>query len=205
MIKDLWFENNIASWEKALEDYWKFVQPRNLELEKKFDQLDVRVIEDIDDWYDFLLYEYFRWKYTAPNRYASTTMHFKKKYKNNRLQLNNIIASLFGFDKSNIKEGLILASQISGLGIAGASGLLSIIFPKHFATADQFVVKALRQIDTLEEHKKLLDMNPDSLRERDGVILIRIMRNKAFQLNNYFSTDFWTPRRIDMVLWAYRD
>lgn len=45
-------------------------------------------------------------------------------------------------------------------------------------------------------------MNIDNLKESDGVILIKIMRNKAFQLNLQFGITFWTPRKIDKILWA---
>ncbi len=35
-------------------------------------------------------------------------------------------------------------------------------------------------------------------------ILISIYRQKANELNIKFNTNFWTPRKIDMILWANR-
>jgi hypothetical protein len=46
-------------------------------------------------------------------------------------------------------------SRIRGLGIAGASGLLSVLFPEYFGTVDQFVVMSLLCINGLKERKSL--------------------------------------------------
>lgn len=70
-------------------------------------------------------------------------------------------------------------------------------------TVDQFVVLALLTIDDLPEHEYLGKMNPALLSLKDGVLLEEIMRQKALELNQKFQTDRWTPRKIDMVLWAY--
>jgi hypothetical protein len=103
-----------------------------------------------------------------------------------------------------VKAGLQAAMQIGGLGTAGASGLLSLLFPALYGTVDQFVVKALLQIPDLEERDELLSMNPEGLTVTQGVILIEIMKRKAQQLNELFGTQEWTPRKVDMVLWAVR-
>jgi hypothetical protein len=47
-------------------------------------------------------------------------------------------------------------------------------------------------------------MKPEQLRPADAVILIHIMRDKAMDLNTQFHTSVWTPRKLDMVLWADR-
>jgi len=100
------------------------------------------------------------------------------------------------------------------LGAAGASGPLAVLFPKWFGTADKFVVKALCKIVSLRERPKVLAMVPVGknakgkekdvqLNEKDAVLLIDIMRRKATDLNALFGPDHeWTPRKIDMILWA---
>ncbi len=109
---------------------------------------------------------------------------------------------LFASDKGNIRQGLALASSIRGLGTAGASGLLAILFPSHFGTVDQFAVKALAEVPELEERNLIAAMNPESLKLDEGVVLIQIMRRKAAELNRDFSATVWTPRKVDMVLWT---
>ena len=60
---------------EGLEDYWKFIKPSLRPLEREIQQLSPDVVRVMDgqQWYTFLLEKYFVWKYTAPNRYASTT------------------------------------------------------------------------------------------------------------------------------------
>ena len=97
------------------------------------------------------------------------------------------------------------AMQIRGLGTAGASGLLSLLFPALYGTVDQFVVKALLQVPDLPQRQQLERMNPEGLTVSQGVVLIEIMIRKAQQLNVQFDSRDWTPRKVDMVLWAVRD
>jgi hypothetical protein len=61
-----------------------------------------------------------------------------------------------------------------GLQYAGASGLLAVLFPKHFAMADRFVVEALREVESLLEKQRIAAMNAQSLNESDAVLLIDI-------------------------------
>jgi hypothetical protein len=45
-------------------------------------------------------------------------------------------------------------------------------------------------------------MNPEGLALKDGVLLIKIMRDKSDELNKKFNNKYWTPRRIDKILWC---
>lgn len=117
-------------------------------------------------------------------------------------ELEQIHFELFTFDIKDIKEGLEIANSIHGLGIAGASGLLAVLFPRYFGTVDQFVVKALDEIDNLPEKAMISKMNPENPTIKVGILLIKIMKNKADELNSIFNTFEWTPRDIDKILWA---
>jgi hypothetical protein len=98
---------------------------------------------------------------------------------------------------------LKIACEIRGLGTAGASGLLALLFPKDFGTADQFVVKRLQEINHPVYNTNLQSMTPEILKIKDAIILNQIMKEKASELNRKFKTDFWTPRKLDMILWAF--
>jgi len=205
-IFDLWHSSDTIAWEHALQRYWDFVQPRNLELEQALDALDLRRIQRLSpqEWYDFLHDEYFRWKYTAANRYATTTFQLKKYVDAQALgELDNVRQRLLRLNLNDVRAGLKTAKEIKGLGIAGASGLLSLMYPQNFATVDQFVVKALMAVPDLPEANALANMNPKQLRLRDGVLLISILARKADENNLLFGTRTWTPRKIDMVLWTF--
>jgi hypothetical protein len=205
-IRDVWNSTSANVWEQGLRDYWTYIKPSLLALEREIQQLNPESVRAMDaqQWYAFLLEKYFRWKYTAPNRYASTTKSLKEYNTPMMLPLlHKIKDRLFTADKQDIKQCLSIACNIGGLGTAGASGLLSVLFPESFGTVDQFAVKALRLIPELPEKAHLALMIPESLKPAEGVILVQIMRRKAAELNKLFGTSVWTPRKVDMILWTY--
>ena len=69
-----------------MKHYWSFIQPKNRELEESLDNLDLQRLKEMDAnaWYEFLENEYFRWKYTAANRHA-TTVRYLRRYQPNSL------------------------------------------------------------------------------------------------------------------------
>jgi len=77
------------------------------------------------------------------------------------------------------------------------------MYPQKFGTVDQFVVKALVQIDSLPEAPTLRRMKPEGLTIPQGVLIIQILRRKASDNNRVLNSDGWTPRKIDKVLWTY--
>jgi hypothetical protein len=205
-IADLWVSTSPKDWEDALERYWVFVKDENRDLEQSLDTLDLERLRrmDANGWYKFLRDEYFRWKYTAPNRYATTTHSLQLYDDHNKLgDLDQIRKRLLTLDPDSIRSGLKTATEIRGLGTAGASGLLALMYPKHFGTVDQFAVKALRQVQGLPEAEALARMKAESLAISDGVLIINILRRNAADNNRVFKSDVWTPRKLDMVLWTY--
>lgn len=205
-INELWHSEDEEVWASALKFYWHYVKDDLRQIEEEMDVLDVETIQKMNpqQWYEFLLEKYFRWKYTAWNRYRSTTKHLKRYVEEDTLtELYQIKQEIFTFDKTNARQGLEIACRIRGLGTAGASGLLGVMFPKHFGTVDQFAVKALRGVNGLGYDEQLKSMNPVSLKIGEGVILVEIMRKKADDLNRKFQTDTWTTRKVDMILWTY--
>ena len=69
-LPEVWSSKDPDVWEHALGQYWEFVLPRNLVLEREIDHLRPEIVEAMDasEWYDFLLEKYFRWKFTPLNR-----------------------------------------------------------------------------------------------------------------------------------------
>jgi len=199
-IADLWVSTNPKAWENALEGYWNLVQPRNRALEQSLDTLDLERLRrmDANGWYKFLMEEYFLWKYTDPRRYKTTTNRLRE---NTPGELDQVRRCLLVLDPEYILSGLKIASLIPGLGAAGASGLLALMYPRHFGTVDQFVVKALRQVQGLPEAEALARMNAEALTIKEGVLII--LRRKAADNNRVFKSDAWTPRKLDKVLWIY--
>lgn len=204
-ISTLWNHGSETAWKEALDYYYKALKDDEQALEQYMENVDADEIAQLSDreFYDFLYNKYFVWKYTAKNRLATTRKSLARYIDKNRLfELSDIQKRLFSTERSNVEKCLRIASEIRGLGPAGASGFLSILFPESFGTVDQYVVKALREVKGLAYNAEIVRMNPDSLSIKDGALLIQILQEKAVSLNKKFDTDFWTPRKIDMVLWA---
>lgn len=205
-IGELWLRGTSPQWNAALENYWSYVQDRNKALERELDTIPLSFLKELDanGWYKFLLEKYFRWKYTAPNRYATTTAHLRKYCEPGQMsELDNIRKAIINLRPDNVREGLQVATKIRGLGTAGASGLLSLIHPGSYGTVDQFAVKALRAVPNLPEGQQISKMKEMGLTVDDGVLLISIMKRKADSLNAAFGGGFWTPRKVDKVLWTF--
>ncbi len=204
-ISSLWNYGSEIAWHEALDYYYESLKGEEQALDRYMENIDADEIAQLSaaEFYDFLYDKYFVWKYTAKNRLATTRKSLKRYVDENKLhELANIQQRLFSSDRSNIEKCLTIAAEIRGLGPAGASGLLSILFPESFGTIDQYVVKALSEVKGLSYAAELMKMNPDSLSIKNGVLLIRILREQAKRLNEKFDTNFWTPRKVDMVLWA---
>jgi len=205
-INEIWDTNNQKDWENLLSIYWSRIKEYRMGIEKELNNLKIDDLFNMSkrDWYDFLYNKYFFWKYTTPNRIVTTRLQLQKYLITDTLdELNDIRKKIITLNHDNVKKSLALVQQIKGLGIAGASGLLALLYPTEYATVDQFVVYALREI---ESQKHLVEkMNPDTLTLNNGVLLIKIMKEKAKILNEANTSSFWTPRKVDMALWAYRN
>ncbi len=204
-VSELWSSTDEGVWNAALDRYWGLIKPANLELERAMEDLTPKAVEVLDrqGWYDFLHDRYFRWKYTAPNRYATTTACLRRQVDkiglDGLLHIRDCILTSAGGPTA---RALSTTCEIGGLGPAGASGLLALLYPKSFATIDQFVAKALAEVPSLPQSDLICGMSPEGLSVRDGVVLIEVMRAKAAALNATFGSQAWTPRKIDKVLWA---
>jgi hypothetical protein len=220
-IKTLWESQNEQDWRDALDDYWQIPSvKRNISLERLMCRLDADAVRALGprEWYEFLREEYFRWKFTECKHLLKNQTHLWEYEKTNTLSdLASIRDSLFEFDLRDISEGLERAEKIHGLSWSAGSGLLAVLFPKWFGTVDRFVVKSLYEIESLPERQRVLAMVRVSkgrqvvktLSQKDAVLLIAIMRRKAAELNVLFGRgesdpQRWTPREIDMILFASR-
>jgi hypothetical protein len=206
LIRELWACEDEAVWLFALKVYWLFVGRKNMKLEKEL-QGCRDVVEGLgsEGWYDFLLYKYFPWKFTV--YLAARQKNLRRQVSKDGLdKLYEIKGRLFALDPAkpdNTGLALTTADEIGGLGPAGASGLLAVLFPEHFGTVDQFVVRALQSIDGLPERDFVRRMNPVGFTPQQAAAVVDIMRKKAEDNNLRFGRNFWTPRKIDMILWTY--
>lgn len=210
-IIKLWNEGSASDWDEALAAYYETPSvKRNLELEKSMDSIDSEKIREmsVQDFYRFLYDEYFVWKFTAKNILAFSRKKLERYETEGMPQLEKIqkgIFRAFDEDPEDTEELLCKASRINGLGTAGASGLLAVLFPEYYGTVDQFLVYSLCKLENLPEHAMLERIKPKDLSIKDGIVLENILRKKAKELNEKFATQEWTPKKVDMILWTYRE
>ena len=207
-INYLWNHGTEANWIDALNQYDVIIDTRSADtqwIEHFMDRIQAEDIKNIStsEFYEFLYEKYFVWIYTQKNRLASTRKHLRRYIDEDRLaELTAIREKIFNTDHANIEDCITATMEIRGLGIAGASGLLSILFPSEFGGVNEFIITLLRGVDGIGYGYDLAKMNTNILTAKDGVVLTKIYREKANELNARFETDFWTPRKIDKVLWA---
>ena len=202
---DLWDCIDEKIWRQAEDNYWKLIRPENVKLEQEMEVLSAESVKNMtpEEFYSFLYNRYFVWKYTAKNRLATTRM-WLRYYENHLNELEIIHQKLFTFNQSDIAAGLRIATSIKGLGYAGASGLLAVLFPDYFGTVDQFVAARLKEFSAFSEDDTIQRINEQSIKEKEAVYMEKLFRKKAAELNLLNQVTYWTPRKIDKVLWGYQ-
>lgn len=212
--KELWTKGSQQEWKTALDLYYNVLSEDERKLETEMDMVSSNpdIIREMsgDDFYNFLFQKYYVWKYTQPNRLVTTRTQLNKhNSETGKLFLEIIKDSIFKIhDKIPFETGMIVdfSTRIRGLGVAGASGLLSILFPRHYGTVDQYLVYELEKVSEISDAQEYKMIKPKNLKVKDCVFLEKVMREKAKKLNIEFHTDEWTPKKIDMILWAiHRD
>ena len=218
-FKEIWNSKDEGVWRKFETDIYRervIKQAKNktdkqLLLEDKLEEITISEFlkMNVEDFYVFLLNDFITWKYTACN-INSIVKVYLKEYENYGLNtLENILQELKHFIKNistceetdYIKHGLQILINIKGIGVAGASGLLALLLPEYFGTVDQFAIKNIQSLDCFNILK---DANPYNISLKYAIELGKIYLEKAKELNSEFENNYWTPRKIDKVVWAYR-
>ncbi len=196
---NLWSENKHADWKKIEQEKYSHYVPnatRKIEEEIENIKFDELKIHSDEQFFTFLKEKYYPWKYTD-GRWLKNNLKHLEYYRDHMEELSLIRRALFSFTPSDIELGFKIAMLIKGLGTAGASGLLSILYPEHFGTVDQFAAVALNKTKTFER-----SFNPDKITLSDALDMERIMIVKANKLNHANNINYWTPRKVDKVLWT---
>ena len=214
-MNELWNSNEGKSWQTVLDLYWQMPTVRmNLEIERFMDGADFDHVKGLAprEWYEFLE-KYFRWKFTGnylDDRLANLAQNSLDQLALVKRDLAVVARDDFELADAGKCLNLVKSPRIRGLGYPGASGLLAILFKKVYGTVDRMIVDSLCDVETLPERERMEKIrarlkDKKDWELRDAVIIIEIMRRKAAQLNDCFDTDCWTPRKIDMVLWTFRN
>lgn len=134
MNDQMWFRGSAVEWHRLLTAYWRQVKPDHERIEREFDRLDPGTIQALtpEGFYHWLDSKYFFWKYTAANRLATTRARLRA-YRDEDPEFHSLASihkEMFCLDRYDIDTALAVTTRIPGLGTAGASGLLAVLFPK---------------------------------------------------------------------------
>ncbi len=100
---------------------------------------------------------------------------------------------------------LTAVSKIPGLGTIGGSGVLALVHPETYGTIDRMVLKSFHDNNEFQFVRTEADFSKDAKFGLEyGALVILRLREIAQQLNEKNRVNSWTPRRVDMVLFAAR-
>lgn len=208
-IKSLWNSEEKTAWDSALQNYQQQIKSSNLDVENKLNAMKSQDFQSMTgkDFYAFLR-DYAQWKYTDGRIKSNVQKRIEEYYEEHSdEEMKRILDNIFAIDLEDVYLHIENIKRIKGIGVAGASGILSLVFPKHFGTVDRFAVENLKEIyknDSVCE-SKLNKINSIDISTYDAVLVIKIYQAKACQLNQKLKTEAFTPRIIDMVLWGARE
>ena len=153
-ISELWYSKNEEDWNIALNEYDKKVDS---DLEEYMDNITSEEVKTmgVEEFYEFLRDKYFEWKYKKnyfQRRLNDLAKHQSGDGKRELLKIKERFFELADQEKENTSKLLEELTKISGLGVAGASGLLSILYPEYYGTVDKFLVISLCLVDGLDKH-----------------------------------------------------
>jgi hypothetical protein len=204
-VVELWNTRDAKIWDRHQgELYDTGGKPGRRDLERQLETpgLRARIARmNAADFYDFLRDEYFPSKITVKSQFIGALKGLAKhvsegsmeRVERARLRLVNRV-----YDSKAEAIGMLMGEHggIHGVTVAGASGLLALVYPEEFAPVDAVVTKALQQIVAPEAARP----NPKDVSIAEAEMLIEVMRTKALELNRAFGVSEWTPRRVARVL-----
>ena len=198
-----WDSTIESEWDLALRKYNDYlVSPEKAARDARVSLMNAYAISllSADDFRSYLHDEFFVWKYTAKNRLATVRNSFAKMSFSELSEIKNELVSPALSDRQLLKSAL----KIKGLGCAGATALLSLLYPNRFGTVDQFVVRNLQSANSLNQDPIIIHAKPNSIKFDVAIRVIKLFQLKANELNVRFGKMTWSPRTIDKAVWAAR-
>lgn len=217
--RKLWESQDEQVWKRCYEAYWnvRSVNDNHIieeELNILAQHRQVLFKAGAKSWYEFLFHKYIPWKLKSQGMsYESHRRQFARRYYTCLTELDSIKTAIAHAHKTNVLACLEIATTIDGFGIPSGSGLLAVLYPEHFGTIDQLILRAFREIPHVNQEYQLdsrthsnneyfSGKKTDRARLRLAEELIDLFIQRAAENNNLFGTSMWTPRKVEMALWT---
>ena len=202
-LKAVWDQPVERKWEDLQACYWEVESvKKHMCLEQELN--NSKHVEQLikNDFKSFILNKYIPWKYTDCRwtlRYEEKLKSWKgaDKFAEDILDYEERLKHTNNYEERILQEGIELRNELYGIGVAGITGLLSLLIPEVFGTVDKYVAKSMMALGLIEVK------NPSNIKIKEAKDMEMIMIKKAKELNYRFNVDIWTPRKVDMILWSY--
>ena len=161
-------------------------------------------------FFEMIYLKYGRWKYTQYNHFSRYVKKAINKTNQEKLQVVKRIREYYEHvlnddfldeeeTKKLISKGLEMNELLSGIGVAGMSGILALLLSEKFGVVDSFVAKALNNV------RGDIVKDPKDIKIAEAVNMEWIYLQTARVLNDLeVGTAHWIPRDVDKALWSYR-
>ena len=204
---ELWNSHDPREWDYCESElYDAAVKPENRAIERELERPGLReriARMDATAFYAFMRDEYFPWKFTSGPQRIQNPRYLARHLTNGGMdRIERVSRHLVNRGEASKGASISMLmgrnGGVHGLAVAGASGLLALVYPEEFGTVDVKLTQALQQVGL----PQVARINPKAIHVEDAVVMIEIMRAKALELNRIFGVNKWTPRLVDRVLWV---
>jgi hypothetical protein len=162
---ELWSSHDPREWGYCESElYDAAVKPENRAIERELERPGLRdriARMDAMGFYTFLRDEYFPWKFTSgPERIQNRRYLARHLTDSSVDQLERVRRHLVDRVGASTGASIQIVMGIHGLAVAGASGLLALVYPEEFGTVDVKLTQALQQVGLPE----VMRINPRAIR-----------------------------------------
>lgn len=197
-----WDSTDKRDWDRALALYnMHFGGTDKASIDTRVTLINAQIIEKLStEEFVCFLEEFYDWKYSNTGASRNKNL-FSQWIKDNIHIVESLKQSLCQSSLSD-EELIKISKEIKYISVAGATALLSIMYPDRFGTVDKFVVLCLKE--SLPNDSIIQSTNEEDIKIEQAIYIEKLMREKAKELNKLFSVVTWNARAIDKATWADR-
>ena len=199
----------LKDYENGVKEYWKIIDSRSSrvrDVERAFPHFATTFATCQPPHFNRAdLEQIIEWKHSADGRRCSAALSGLRDFPDNR---NIGLTANIGDDIARSMKPLFcqrrFAGEVSGIGVATVSAILTAARPDLFAVIDTFALTAiyhhynfpwLYKLSRDEKHKLIADWNAYPP-------YVGFCRAEAAKLTMASKDHPWTPRQIDIALWG---
>lgn len=214
----VWSSTDQNPWHGGFERYWTHpTVKKNLAIEREIDQamsLRDNILSSGSDLVQFLEDWYYPWKFDPIGATNKNRQALQIDYAQHPIKYDNACRRVLQLNLADSARCLsaVGSGSIPGMRVSAASAFLAVLFPEWFGTVDQHTLRNLLKIvDPRADWLRAQVHNPATffsgdhqLAQHRASLMVALYREQAQRLNSGLTTPYWTPRKVEMVVFALR-